>query len=135
MSLQDARSTQLSHMEEILKSIRVDIDAIRRDTSKKSLSAAEIETLTTEVSHLSTSGTTIAKEQAILSSLCYTKRTARHDRIVIAHEKTFNWALVAPGLNQTSDHRLGRGDILHWLGKKKVYSGFQASPVQVNQPS
>ncbi|KAI1482822.1 hypothetical protein F4774DRAFT_406525 [Daldinia eschscholtzii] len=73
-------------------------------------SAAEIDNLAAKVSHVSIAERDFAKEQAILNSLDYGFRSARHENIIEAHKHTFDWIF------ETSDQEINDGKrFLKWI--------------------
>ncbi|KAI1775620.1 hypothetical protein F4818DRAFT_414390 [Hypoxylon cercidicola] len=109
------RDSGLQHLDK-LNEISSHVQDIKLKISRPQLSglgyafsAAQLDDLATRVSHISVVERDITKEQAILRSLDYRSRPARHENITMAHARTFSWIFGAP------DDINNRGNFLKWL--------------------
>ncbi|KAI0168729.1 hypothetical protein BJ166DRAFT_578110 [Pestalotiopsis sp. NC0098] len=74
------------------------------------ISSSDVKSLTSKLSDLSESEESIAKEQAILSSLDFERRTARYESISEAHKKTFDWVF-----DDAKRKALGAEKFFEWI--------------------
>ncbi|KAF7540889.1 hypothetical protein G7054_g1068 [Neopestalotiopsis clavispora] len=74
------------------------------------ISASDVQDLSSQLSQVSLSERDVAKEQAILYSLDYERRTARYEAISEAHRKTFNWLF-----DDAERKALGAEKFLDWI--------------------
>ncbi|ETS87088.1 hypothetical protein PFICI_00916 [Pestalotiopsis fici W106-1] len=78
--------------------------------ANQSISASDVETLASQLSQVSLSERDVAKEQAILYSLDYERRSARYEAISEAHKATFNWVF-----DDVERKGLGAEKFLDWI--------------------
>lgn len=89
------------------------------------ISASDVRDLSSQLSQVSLSERDVAKEQAILHSLDYERRTARYEAISEAHRKTFNWLFddaerKALGAEKFFDWIKSSGEVFWISGKPGV---------------
>ncbi|KAI1414722.1 hypothetical protein F5Y13DRAFT_197274 [Hypoxylon sp. FL1857] len=87
---------KLNEISSQIRDVKLRINKSKISGLDSTFSASDLDDLTTRVSLVSVAERDITKEQAILSSLDFDYRPARHENIPEAHARTFSWIFEAP---------------------------------------
>ncbi|KAI0100085.1 hypothetical protein GGR51DRAFT_378842 [Nemania sp. FL0031] len=113
------RSEEFTRIIESLARLEERVSATSSNPSSSSFSSTEVELLHEQMSQLSVSKHDITKEQTILRSLNFERRTVRHSSIAKAHEETFQWIFEDVQDDGTNfAHWLESGSGIFWVSGK-----------------
>jgi len=105
-----ARSEELRLLRDAILQLHNKVDAITSRPGRQLLSEPDVEDLTARIADLSVTSQVYLKEHAILASLDFQQRTARHESIPEAHCATFRWLFERDTQSGNPENRF-----LHWL--------------------
>jgi len=113
--------SQLDQLVTSVEQALCQISKIRKQHDRISFSEQEIEAMTTGVVEISRQSQQLARRQAILSTINYAQRPARHESIPDAHQRTFTWIFDSPTPSSSTpggshfSKWLRTGDAIFWI--------------------
>lgn len=102
-------------------SLRLVLEAGSSRDTRDHFTMSDINCLQEKLQSLSLSERDVQKQQAVLESLTFDSRPARHAQVPEAHKKTFKWALTTnedPTLGPSIGAWLKQGDGIFWVSGK-----------------
>ncbi|KAI1121899.1 hypothetical protein F5Y10DRAFT_271626 [Nemania abortiva] len=99
-----------SRLDSILSEVRSLQDRVTGLYQNKPVTTDYINSICTGFSKLSLEAQDLKKEVQILSTINYSDRTARHQKIPVAHTRTFKWSL-----RETEETEVEYGKLRRWL--------------------
>lgn len=99
-----------SRLDDIIGMIKTLKDQVKRQDQDQPASADYVSSICAGFSKLSLETQVFEKEARILATLNYNDRTARHEKVPVAHFTTFKWSL-----RKTEETEEEYGRLRHWL--------------------